>query len=138
MKYKYIVPDLLIIVFVSNCSDTIYQPLLTDEFDLNVGEQKLLIEENLIIGFKEVISDSRCPTGLQCYWAGNGKISLWLYKQSYDTLFFDLNTYLEPQEADYSVYTIHLVELNPYPSQDVPIDFSGYKVTLLVSKIRYK
>jgi len=57
---------------LSGCSN---QPAgLSAELDqgiiLEPGQTVVLPNESLSIRFVEVISDSRCPTGVQCIWAG--------------------------------------------------------------------
>jgi len=43
---------------------------LGQEFNLYLGQTVTITGENLEIRFAEVISDSRCPQGVQCIWAG--------------------------------------------------------------------
>ncbi len=47
---------------------------------LKTGEQAMI--GNLAIKFKEVISDSRCPKGVTCIWAGEAKVLVGVYEDN--------------------------------------------------------
>lgn len=47
---------------------------------LKTGEQSMI--GNLAIKFKEVISDSRCPKGVTCIWAGEAKVLVGVYEDN--------------------------------------------------------
>lgn len=47
---------------------------------LKTGEQAMI--GNLAIKFKKVISDSRCPKGVTCIWAGEAKVLVGVYEDN--------------------------------------------------------
>jgi uncharacterized protein YodC (DUF2158 family) len=107
---------------------------LGQEFKLKVGEQVLVKEIGLRLTFSRVAEDSRCPQGVNCIWAGNGRI---IVKASRGGKMADvqLNTGLAPKEGRFEEYEVKLVELNPYPQKEgVPIKRGAYVATLVVSK----
>jgi hypothetical protein len=104
------------------------------EFTLRAGEQVLIKEAGLKISFSLVGEDSRCPKGVNCIWAGNGKVVLKVSRGSAKPVDVELNTNVEPKAHRFQDYDIKLVGLSPYPQKDVIIKRSQYVVTLIVSK----
>lgn len=93
-------------------------------------EQKYRAEE-LVVKFDSVISDSRCPIGLVCFWAGNAAVRLnYSYSDNYDVDFI-LNTHRNfRNDTLINGYRIRLVDVYPYPQKDKKIDPNDYKVEL--------
>lgn len=107
---------------------------LGQEFKLKVGERVIIKEAGLNITFSAVAEDSRCPEGVNCIWAGNGRIIVKVSKgrKKADV---QLNTGLEPRQGRFHEYDVKLVALNPYPHKDtVPIKRGVYVATLVVNK----
>lgn len=104
------------------------------EFTLKIGEQVLIKEAGLRISFVKVGDDSRCPKGVTCIWAGNGKVVLKISRGGAKAAEFELNTNLEPKQHRFEDYDIKLVGLNPYPQKDVKIERGQYAATLMVSR----
>jgi hypothetical protein len=107
---------------------------LDQEFEIKIGQQVSIRREGLKISFTAVAEDSRCPEGVQCIWAGNGKIVLRLSKARKRAGVIRLNTTTEPKQVDYRGYDVKLVSLNPYPKQNAPIKRKDYVATLMVSR----
>lgn len=106
---------------------------LQQEFKVKVGEQVLITDAGLKITFSAVAEDSRCPKGVNCIWAGNGKIVIKISKGK-KKADVQLNTGIEPRLGSFDEYKLKLVELNPYPESDVAIKRGEYVATLVVSK----
>lgn len=115
-------------------SNKVKRVSLGKEFTIKVGEQVVIKEAGLKISFSAVVEDSRCPTGVNCIWAGNGKINIKVSKTGKKAAAVQLNTGAEPQHLSYGEYDIKLVGLNPYPKQDAPVKRGDYVATLIVSK----
>lgn len=107
---------------------------LDQEFEVGIGRQVSIRKEGLTISFASVAEDSRCPEGVQCVWAGNGKIVLRLSKAGRRASLIRLNTTTDPRQANYRGYEIKLVNLSPYPKKDMPVKRKAYVVTLLVTR----
>ncbi|MEX0790408.1 MAG: hypothetical protein WD178_06485 [Actinomycetota bacterium] len=85
-------------------------------FTLQVGETVSIDGENLTVTYTRLVEDSRCAEGVQCVWAGNGRIVLTLVKAGAEPVELELNTTLEPRTGrylDYSVGLDHLGRENP-------------------------
>lgn len=115
-------------------SSKVKRASLGKEFTLKVGEQVLIKEAGLKISFSSVAEDSRCPKGVNCIWAGNGKIVIKVSKAGRKTADVQLNTGIEPRQQSFQGYNIKIVGLNPYPEQNVNINRGAYVATLVVSK----
>lgn len=107
---------------------------LNQEFDIRVGSDVWIENEGLKVNFSHVAEDSRCPEGVACIWAGNGKIVLRLSKRGRIPGKINLNTMLEPKQASYRGYDIKLVKLEPYPKKDLRMKKNAYVATLVVSR----
>jgi hypothetical protein len=107
---------------------------LDQEFEIRIGERVSIKKEGLTVSFTRVAEDSRCPKGVQCIWAGNGKILLQVSKARRRAATMSLNTGLDPRQEDYRGYEVKLVNLNPYPKEGVSIKRKEYVATLIVSR----
>ncbi len=107
---------------------------LDQPFTLRVGRSATVAGEGLTISFEAVPSDSRCPTGVQCIWAGNAVVQVVLSKDG-KAFGAELNTGQEPTSVDYLNYNVALVSLAPYPTANGgPIAQSQYRATFVVTK----
>lgn len=107
---------------------------LGQEFKLRVGERVVIKEAGLNITFSAVAEDSRCPEGVNCIWAGNGRVIVKVSKGR-KRADVQLNTGVEPRQGRFHEYDVKLVSLNPYPHKDsIPIKRGLYVATLIVSK----
>ena len=107
---------------------------LDQSFEFRVGETVTVNGEALTVEFTGVPEDSRCPTGVQCIWAGNARVQLVLAKGG-KAAGIELNTNLDPKKAPYLEYEVELLGLTPYPTaKGGPIAQSQYRATLVVRK----
>lgn len=107
---------------------------LGQEFEIRIGQQVSIKSEGLKVIFSYVAEDSRCPEGVQCVWAGNGKIVLRINKGRRGANLLRLNTTVDPRQDDYLGYDVKLVSLSPYPKKDVRVKRKEYVATLVVSR----
>lgn len=112
-------------------------PRLGREFTLRARQQITLPREGLRIKFVSVNEDSRCPTDVQCVWAGNAAVRLDVSIRGKGSKTLTLNTNNRSPSVDenlYRSYKLKLVDLRPYPRSNRKIAPGDYVVTLLVSK----
>ncbi|MEA2686830.1 MAG: hypothetical protein QOE93_2025 [Actinomycetota bacterium] len=81
------------------------------DFLIAVGESVAIAGTGLTITYVGVLEDSRCPTGVQCIWAGNATISITLAQPGSPPATVPLNTMEGPTSGGYSGYTVELVDL---------------------------
>ncbi len=104
------------------------------DFDLAPGGTGTIDSGALTLTFDKVAEDSRCPTGVQCVWAGNGTVMLTVAPSGASKYSVQLNTTLDPHAATAGPYQIGLVGLKPYPKQGSTIPPKSYIVTLRITR----
>lgn len=107
---------------------------LDQDFELAPGATATIDGGALTLAFDKVGEDSRCPTGVQCIWAGNGAVVLTVAPPGESKYSVQLNTTLTPSTATAGTYRISLVGLKPYPKQGSVIPAASYIATLRVDK----
>jgi len=100
------------------------------QFDLSVGQQAQIQGSSVSIRLAGVGEDSRCPSDVQCVWAGNAVVQLSLTSTQESSAEVKLNTTLDPKSAQYGGYTIRLVGLKPVPKSGTRIPAAEYIATL--------
>lgn len=100
---------------------------------VRINRQKTLAKSKLTIKFVSLVEDSRCPTGVNCVWAGNAKIRIKVSKGK-ESKTFELNTTLDPKAATFAGYEINLTDLTPQPAANVKISRNGYTAAFAIGK----
>jgi len=100
------------------------------EFDIAVGQEAKITGSGVVIRFRGVTSDSRCPSDVVCVWAGNAVAGFDL--RGAGSVDASLNTTLAPKSVSYSGYTISLVGLKPVPKSGSAIPALDYIASLRV------
>jgi hypothetical protein len=110
-------------------SVTVDQP-----FALKMGQSVRLAGEGLELGFETVVSDSRCPRGVQCIRAGEATIRVAVEKAPSARATFELRTTASAGDATYGMYSIRLLSVNPYPDANRRIQPEEYEATFVVTR----
>jgi len=63
------------------------------------------------VTYSALVSDNRCPPGVQCIVAGNAAIAVSVAKAAMPTAGLTLNTDEAPRSARYGSYSVELVQL---------------------------
>lgn len=94
------------------------QPVETPQIGISIPLGETVLVGDILIGFEEVLEDSRCPTDVTCIWAGQAKIKLALSKNDSETtpmeLLFGANSDLTISDLDDII--INAMALTPYPT----------------------
>jgi hypothetical protein len=107
---------------------------LGQEFTLPVGQTASLEGESLSIRFVEVISDSRCPEGVECVWAGEAQCRLRLTVAGSPAEMIVVQPGGDVGAKEYFIqYKIDFL-LEPYPQEGQPIAPSDYQLIMTVTK----
>ncbi|MGI2336196.1 MAG: hypothetical protein ACRKGH_06095 [Dehalogenimonas sp.] len=120
---------------VSGCSPATTEYTLGQSFVLKPGESAAILNEDLNLTFKEVINDSRCPTGAVCIWQGQVQCLLNITiegKKEQLTL-----TQSGLSGMAFQTYHQYYLEFNvtPYPNLEEDIKAYDYRIELKVSLI---
>jgi hypothetical protein len=134
----------LIAAVVAGCSSATTEPLSSNPseavvaaergqtFELRPGQTARVGDGGLLVGFRGVGTDSRCPTDVQCVWSGDAalNIAVTIGRMAWTSL--QLHTDVEPRSATFRDYTITVVSLRPAPHSESRIRPQDYVVTLRV------
>lgn len=98
------------------------------------GQEKAMNDSGITIRFLEVIEDSRCPSDVNCVWAGVARIRLRISKGGTTGGEFEVNTNQGDKPAIFDGWEIRLKKLDPYPSSRSTIKPSDYVATFSIMK----
>jgi hypothetical protein len=107
---------------------------LGEEIALALGQSASISGEDLEVRFVEVVSDSRCPEGAICIWAGEASCLLEITESG--SIYRKVLTQLgrsEPSPTDFQDYEITF-DLRPYPQLGKEIESEDYRLQLTISK----
>jgi hypothetical protein len=104
-------------------------------FSITPGQSAHVDGGRLTVSFVGVTEDSRCPTGVQCVWAGNAAVSLVITSADGARSAVSLNTTLDPRSVIFGGYEVALIQLDPNPRQGQPIPQASYLATLRAATI---
>ena len=102
------------------------------EFDIAAGQEAQVRGTTLTIRFVGISEDSRCPSDVQCVWAGDAVARLALSATGTAGAEASLHTTLDPKVTSYAGYRISLTGLRPVPRSGTTIPAAGYVATLEV------
>ena len=106
------------------------------EFSLAVSQRAELTGEDLIVTFKDVSEDSRCPKNVTCIWEGRAVCNLTVQKTGVtgELVLTQPGLTLTPATQEYQGYQ-YSFRVEPYPEAGKNIAKSDYR---LVMNIRRK
>jgi hypothetical protein len=130
----------LALLLVWGCQRPEIVTALNRTFQLGVGRQAVIPDRRLEIGFERVLSDSRCPEGGTCVWAGEARVWLWLRPEGggeAESFEARLSASTKPDSAavvPVGDYDVRVFQLTPYPRAGQPIDTTAYRVEMRVTR----
>ncbi len=109
---------------------------LGQEFDIALGQNAAIPGENLSIKFTKLVSDSRCPTGVQCIWQGEVSclIELGYEGNTFSKVLTQSGLTGGMARTDFKSYEIAFA-IEPYPEAGKSINQKNYRLQLLINKI---
>jgi hypothetical protein len=110
---------------------------LDKSFQLRLGATAVLSPDNVQITFAKMSQDSRCPSDVQCAWAGQAVVQIQVAPPGGAPETADLTLGPSPQpqaSATFGQYAVEFRDLEPYPITTIPINPNDYIATLVVSK----
>ena len=111
-------------------------PQVGQEFSIKFSQRLKLEGEDFVVKFTGVPQDSRCPTNVNCVWAGNAEVSL-AVNHDKCTAMITLNTHSTSgtgNESKAGGFRVKLIKLEPYPHSEKKISQGDYTATLIVTK----
>jgi hypothetical protein len=124
---------LLLGLIGSACTVGLIEAGLGKEFSLHIGQTAQIENEPLAIRFNGIKSDSRCPIGVTCVWAGevNCDVTVTYQGVSSNIILNQLGTDLSSET--YKGYNL-IYSIEPYPQAGRQISLSEYTLILTVEK----
>ena len=108
-------------------------PELGRPFDMKSAEVAKV--EGLQITFEGVSEDSRCPTGVQCMWAGDATATFRLEKPPAAAVERTLHTNGRfERETEWQGFVLRLEDVKPHPKEGMTIAPDDYRATIVVTR----
>jgi hypothetical protein len=126
---------LIALLAVAGCSspDTI-EAIPDIEFTLTPGQTAKIAGEDLSIKFVEVVSDSRCPKGATCIWAGEASCLIEITSGGATVEKVLTQSGADSPDADeFGVYEL-MFDLMPYPELGKQVKNNDYSLLMAVSR----
>lgn len=116
---------------------------IDEPFWLKLGQKIVVQPENVAVDFQQLITDFRCPIGVDCVLAGYAEVQMSL--SDADSMSFRLliGPYVTKEDttshpsADVLGYRVTLMQLDPHPRSDEQHRISDYKVLLKISRLSF-
>jgi len=108
-------------------------PTLGQPFTLGVGQAATLAGTDLTVTFKLVDSDSRCPEGARCAWAGEAIVTLLLAQPNQPEVKLKLRV-SDQAGSVHGAFHLQATGLTPYPKMDTRLVAGEYAVTLVITQ----
>lgn len=99
---------------------------------LAVGESRVL-PGGVKIGVVAVANDSRCPSDVQCIWAGSAAVAISLGFDRADTT-ATVNSGIEPRTFSFRGWHVALREVSPAPTAGQGVPRESYRITVGVGR----
>lgn len=122
------------------CDDKREEVPIDDKFGepitLKVGESSDIEAGLLTITFDNLVEDSRCPSGVECFWEGQARVQLLMNESTTIDLIMQAGQEdLAKDTSDSYIYT--LLDVSPYPdmSDELPLPSEAYSIEVQVDKL---
>src|SRR4029434_7853496 len=123
----------LVVFAIASPQTAAREPEFGRPFEIKAAE--LVVLQGLQITFEGVSEDSRCPTGVQCVWAGDAAATFTLEKRPAAALQITLHTNGRfEQQTEYDDFIVRLQDVRPYPKEGFEIAAGDYRATLVVTR----
>jgi hypothetical protein len=137
LRKHFLLVLLAISALLSSCAGSSGEinAALGKEIILAVGQGASIASEGLKIRFIEVISDSRCPQGATCVWAGEASCLTEISDSEATYRKVLTQSGLSgPSQTDFKNYGITF-DLKPYPQVGKEVKSEDYRLQLEINKV---
>jgi len=108
----------------------------TETLTLKRGQQKRAANGEIILKFVSVLEDSRCPTDVNCVWAGNAKIEVIISDKNGGSKKSVMNTTTGgPLGDQHNGWAIYLTSLTPLPKSGKSTKKKSYVATFNITRL---
>jgi len=107
---------------------------LSDTITIGINEVYQHKQPNFSLQIDSILSDSRCPYGGECFWAGNAEVRMRLVVDNSNPILYELNTLQTfGQEIELNGVYFKLIDLIPYPDIHIKFGYQSYQVKIYYS-----
>ena len=126
---------LAVCILAAACSSsTPAAPAPVDEqVTLAPGQRVTISGTTTALVFTGVTSDSRCPAAAICVWAGDAAARFEIASNRASEV-LELHTTLQPNLGQAAGFTLHLLQVAPYPITGNDIKPADYRATVRVTR----
>ncbi len=128
-----LLPSVSLSCSTASTTDTHIQAALGEEFILPLGQTVDLTGEDLWLKFVSVTSDSRCPTGVECIWAGEANCRMEIQMGETHSWPTFIQSGSSVSEYGFQRY-IFTFKLMPYPEAGNEIQDSEYYLMITITR----
>jgi hypothetical protein len=89
------------------------QAQVGDTISLRAGDMARIGTSDVVVAFRRIEADSRCPIDALCVWAGDAAVRIELTNDRRTWSPATLHSFLDPKAVDFSGYTFRLLEVAP-------------------------
>jgi hypothetical protein len=132
MKSKILI-TILFLFALASCHDDAVDSVFDfgDELELKAGDIVGTNDRRVVLKLTDV-NDSRCPTGVECFWQGEASVS---FELNYNGITnFTLSSFHNPSDTIKNL-SFKLISVEPYPISTREIELDDYIVKVEVQKI---
>lgn len=136
-------PLFALLVFIAPwCNDSLIEtaPVLSSPVHLQVGHSAVV--EGGTLRFDSVLTDSRCPTGAMCVWAGEAEIRVeWMRATRTAAFVLKLGGGTDAQDTESHMpfdtlgYRFTFQQLDPHPAINIRMSYGAYTATVGVENL---
>jgi hypothetical protein len=124
---------ILLLLATAGCDNpTAPSTPLNTEFTLARGDARRIEDTSIEVRFNGVANDSRCPADVLCVTGGDAHVQIRVVS-GLSARDYVLHTG-DREPVTHDTFTIHLVELAPYPFSSRTIGQDDYRATLRVTR----
>lgn len=106
---------------------------INSSVSLKIGQSVSVPNHGIVIGFIDVLDDSRCPSGVECVWEGTYSLVISVLSNSQNLGNFILNS-SNLHKASFQSYYAKCQSLEPYPVSTNQISKSSYSATFFIGE----
>lgn len=104
-----------------------------DTVELKFGETVRIAQSSVLLQFRSVVADSRCPINVVCVWTGDAHVQISVGSDS-ATKLYDLHTYLDPKVVNHGDYRFRLMQVAPPRHTDDNVRPEDYSIKLEITR----
>lgn len=121
---------------IENANENLIDVKLDENFNLKIGQTAVLGKEKIKIKLADVSNDSRCPSGVQCFWAGQAIVVVNAEDSQGNSQNIELTFGAGMNGSNIKNiggYSIKLVNVEPSPRIGEKIEKTDYTASFIVS-----